>query len=110
MPIEIKGQSDFKHQFFVDVSDSAGSGFSGISSSGSYGEIKQWCLDNCKGRYIISSSMSLNVYHPVPAASPFPNQSFKPSTIEVRGVCLISFEDEEEATGFKMTFLNSASD
>lgn len=107
MDIIIKGETNFKYQFFIDLSDSAGSSFGGLSNSGAPGEVRKWCLENCKSRYLISSNMAIGLYHPVPATSPFPEVPFKPSSIEIRQVFLVAFEDDEEATGFKITFLDN---
>ena len=58
---------------------------------------------------MITYTFNLNLFYPVPPETPFKNESFEPSIVSIERVFLVAFEDDEEATGFKLAFLDSNS-
>ena len=102
--MKISGQSDFPYQFYIENENS--SSFSTQNNmEGTRDEIIKWCSMNCKSRWIMTTVTNVSVFAPLSFENPISNKKFPAAKMEEYSKIVLMFEDETEATGFKMTFI-----
>jgi hypothetical protein len=101
--MKILGQSSFNHQFYIDKDDNMFS--SADDQTGARGEIIKWCSENCKSRWILTTATNVSVYAPLQFDNPISNKKFPAAKMDEYSKMILMFEDDDEAAGFKMTFV-----
>jgi len=89
MDIEIKSTMNFPYQFII------------TPESDLLTIIRDWCAENCRSMWIISSHVSLYSYAPIAHKNPLGSENFGPAH-QTTECLLLMFEADEDATAFKL--------
>ena len=90
--MDLKGIFNFPYQFLIE-------------DEGDNDDVcQEWCVENCKGMWLITGRCTARLYSPAAHKSLFVEEVFPPTSIIEYGIFIVSFQEEDEAMAFKLSF------
>ena len=98
--VQIAGTFDFPYQFLIDYD----ADYNTPDDQKASNICQTWCVENCKSMWMITDKVTARLYAPVKHISLIVNETFEPSVVTSYQILLLSFQAEDEAMAFKLSF------
>ena len=98
--VKIAGTFDFPYQFLIHYD----ADYNTPDDKKAINICQAWCIENCKSMWMITDKATARLYAPVTHVSLIVDETFEPSEVVSYQVILLSFQAEDEAMAFKLSF------